>query len=367
MRHLLAMASLCENVASGADPGGSTGRRVCELMRAISYTAGLVIALAVSGCGGGDGERGPGPAPSPGPAPALASTIDTGGSPAAVAAGEGSVWVADNLRGRLLRIDPEVRTQVRSTRAGDGPVAVAVTSGAVWVASADGTVRRFDARTGAATDDPESVPGAAGIAVGEGSVWVTSQSEGTVTRLDPATGRRRGQTIEVGPQPTDIAVGGGGVWVANSEQMNGTVSRIDPDSGEPGDPIKVAKGQVFALTYGEGGVWVAASDEIRGDEIKVTRIDPESSKPEGDFVRLDQPGLPVRLAAGAGAVWLAQAGGADISSGTDSGTLARLDPEARRQIGKATDLPGPPTGVSVGEGGVWVAIGGDGALAEVTP
>jgi len=74
----------------------------------------------------------------------------------------------------------------------------------------------------------------------------------------------------------------------------------------------------------------------------------------------------VRLAAGAGAVWLAQAGGADIS-GADSGTLARVDPEQRRQIGKATGLPGPPTGVSVGEGAVWVAIGGDGALVEVTP
>jgi DNA-binding beta-propeller fold protein YncE len=323
--------------------------------------------LTLAACGGDDAERRPGPGPAPGPAPALAGTVRVGGSPAAVATGLNAVWVADNLGGRLVKVDPRTRRVEQRAAAGKGPVAVAVGAGAVWVASADGTVRRFDAETGLAAGEPERVPGAAGVAVGEGSVWVTSQPDGTVTRLDPATGRRQGPAIEVGPEPTDIAVGGGAVWVANSGQMTGTVSRIDPESGEAGDPIEVARGQVFALTYGEGGVWVAASDELRGDQIEVTRIDPESSKPEGDFVRLDRPGLPVRLAAGAGSVWLAQAGGADISSGADSGTLARVDPEQRRQLGKATGLPGPPTGVSVGEGAVWVAIGGDGALVEVTP
>ena len=124
--------------------------------------------------------------------------------------------------------------------------------------------------------NPRGCPAPPGVAVGEGSAWVTSQPDGTVTRLDPATGRRQGPAIEVGPQPTDIAVGAGAVWVANSGQMNGTVTRIDPETGEAGDPIEVARGQVFALTYGEGGVWVATSDKPRGDQIEVTRIDPES-------------------------------------------------------------------------------------------
>lgn len=333
----------------------------------ISFIAALTGILTLAACGGDDAERRPGPPPAPGPAPALVGTIRLGGSPAAVATGLNAVWVADNLGGRLVKVEPRARRVEQRAAAGQSPVAVAVGAGAVWVASADGTVRRFDAQTGLAAGEPEIVPGAAGVAVGEGSVWVTSQSDGAVTRLDPDTGHRQGRAIKVGPQPTDIAVGGGAVWVANSGQMTGTVSRIDPESGQAGDPIEVARGQVFALTYGEGGVWVAASDELRGDQIKVTRIDPESFKPEGDFVRLDRPGLPVRLAAGAGSVWLAQAGGAGISAGANSGTLARLDPVKRRRIGPAARLPGPPTGVSIGEGGVWVAIGGEGALAEVTP
>ena len=336
-------------------------------MTKIPCIAAVIATLALASCGGGGvDDPKPGPPPAPGPAPALEGSLRVGGSPAAIATGLDGVWVADNLRGRLLKIDPRARRVVQSAGAGRGPVAVAVGADAVWVASADGTVRRYDARTGLATGEPERVPGAAGVAVGEGSVWVTSQSEDTVTRLDPATGRLLGRAIRVGSQPTDIAVGGGAVWAANSGQTDGTVSRIDPDSGEAGDPIEVAKGQVFALTYGEGGVWVAASDELRGDRIQIVRIDPDSSEPEGDLVRLDRPGLPVRLAAGAGAVWAAQAG-AGISAGADSGTLARLDPDARRRVGSLTRLPGAPTGVSVGEGGVWVAIGGDGAVAKVVP
>jgi DNA-binding beta-propeller fold protein YncE len=54
--------------------------------------------------------------------------------------------------------------------------------------------------------------GAAGLAVGAGSVWVANALDGTVSRIDP----RRGEvveTIEVGGLLQDVAVGAGGVWV----------------------------------------------------------------------------------------------------------------------------------------------------------
>ena len=249
---------------------------------------------------------------------------------------------------------------------------MAAAEGAVWVADAGGTVQRFDAATGEATGEPEPVPAPGGIAVGEGAVWVTSQSGGTVTALDPATGRRQGRPIEVGPRPADVAVGGGAVWVANGAQLDGTISRVDPSSRKADAPIDVVgdEGQVFALTYGEGAVWVAGSTEMRGDRVDVLRIDPDSSELEDTLVRLERPGLPVRLATGAGSVWVAQggAGAGGLTGGEGpSGTLARLDPDARRRTGSVTRLPGSPTGVSVGEGGVWTAIGGDGAVVRAEP
>jgi len=293
-----------------------------------------------------------------------------GGSPTAVAAALGSVWVVDSVRGQLLRVDPRSGEVVGRSPAGRAPVAVAAGDGAVWVAGAGGTVQRFDAATGEPTGTAERVPAPGGIAVGEGAVWVTSQSGGTVTALDPSTGRRQGRPIEVGPRPADVAVGGGAVWVANGAQMDGTVSRVDPGSRKAEEPIEVVDGQLFALTYGEDGVWAAGSSEMRGDRIDVLRIDPDSSEVDDKLVRLDRPGLPVRLAAGAGSVWVAQggAGAGGLTGGEGpSGTLARLDPDERRRTGSVARLPGPPTGVSIGEGGVWTAISGDGAVVRAEP
>ena len=50
------------------------------------------------------------------------------------------------------------------------------------------------------------------IAVGSGSVWVSNTSDGTVSRIDPASGRVVA-TIPVGPNPGAIVVGEGSVWV----------------------------------------------------------------------------------------------------------------------------------------------------------
>jgi DNA-binding beta-propeller fold protein YncE len=50
-----------------------------------------------------------------------------------------------------------------------------------------------------------------------------------------------------------IDTGSGSVWVAN--RVTGTVSRIDPTSGRIVERIKVAK-RVGDLVVGEGAVWV---------------------------------------------------------------------------------------------------------------
>ena len=52
------------------------------------------------------------------------------------------------------------------------------------------------------------------------------QNDNTVTRIDPATGKVAGAAIPVGNRPSDVAVGGGAVWVAN--QGDDSVTRIAP-------------------------------------------------------------------------------------------------------------------------------------------
>jgi YVTN family beta-propeller protein len=61
-------------------------------------------------------------------------------------------------------------------------------------------------------------------------------------------------TIAVGDAPASIAVDGNAVWVAN--RGDGTVSRIDPGTGRVVRTIKVGKG-VDGVAAGEGAVWVS--------------------------------------------------------------------------------------------------------------
>jgi YVTN family beta-propeller protein len=57
--------------------------------------------------------------------------------------------------------------------------------------------------------------GGSGIATGGGSVWVTNEFDGTVSRIDPRTNLIVA-TIPVGGSPHDVVVSGGSVWLAGS-------------------------------------------------------------------------------------------------------------------------------------------------------
>ena len=55
-----------------------------------------------------------------------------------------------------------------------------------------------------------------GLATGDGAVWVTDNDQGTLLRIDPATGVIV-STIRVGGHPRGIAVGAGRIWVSLDE------------------------------------------------------------------------------------------------------------------------------------------------------
>ena len=120
-----------------------------------------------------------------------------------------------------LPVDPTTRTRIDVFAEG-----VAVGEGSVWVS---GDV--LNRGCGGSTRSPGGEPGdrAAGgpvaVAVGEGAVWVANQLDDSVTRVDARTGRV-GPTIAVGREPVALAAAKGLVWVAN--RLDATVSRIDP-------------------------------------------------------------------------------------------------------------------------------------------
>lgn len=251
----------------------------------------------------------------------------------------------------------------------------------------------------------------AGIAAGEGAVWVTAVNGDTLARIDPATNEVRAE-IPVGDSPEGVTTGDGFVWVVN--QGDGTLSKIDPASNEVVDTVRLgeAPGQgpleealglpdrsflegFDELAFGEGAVWAVGTDGL-------ARVDPESLEvttwsPEqldlGQVV--GSPSDPDDVAAGGGRVWLSvavpndlfafdpatgqserQVGGGDgVAFGEDAvWTLYDIDGELIRSepLGDITEeseeieVGEDPDDVAVGEGAVWVPLS-DGRLAKVDP
>ena len=98
---------------------------------------------------------------------------------------------------------------------------------------------------------------------------MTNPDAGTVTRIDPSEQEVR-DSIQVGENPTGIAVGGGAVWVVNSGGPS--VSRISPGTDEVVDTIPVGNGPA-GIAFGEGSVWV--TNRFDGT---ISRIDPDGGE-----------------------------------------------------------------------------------------
>ncbi len=189
--------------------------------------------------------------------------------------------------------------------------------------------------------------GALRIAVGEDAIWVTSGADGTLTRIDPEAVAVAGAPVRLDLGIAGVAVGDGSVWV--SSPRRGQVLEVDPDSGRVVARVPVG-GRPGAIVAGGGRIWVA--DE-RGAGI--TAINPRGA---GVFKRGIAPrATPLRLAAGAGALW---------ASSASTGSIRRVDfgtatSEAPIVVGRG------PAGVTVGGGLVWVANSRANAVTRVDP
>ena len=184
------------------------------------------------------------------------------------------------------------------------------------------------------------------LAAGSDAVWVTSEREGTLTRLDPESGDVIGKPIPLGPGIAGVAVGSKWVWVTDPERHQ--LLRVDPATRRVRRIHLAAKPGAIAL--GGGRVWVA--DE--GGE-GITAVNPEGAR----VYRAGLPphAAPLRLASGAGGLW---------ASSTTTGTVRRID------LGTlGTDPPIPagrgPAGLTVAGGLVWVADNRGGTVSVVDP
>ena len=400
----------------------------------IVIVGGFLIAVVVIGCGSGPGnidERG-------GERSAAATNEETtapkGDRPKAQTAqkpvgfdaevvsplgqanvpagfGEGSLWATDfdpsagcdDVKGvgeaacggeppktLLKRVDPrtgEVVAAIPFSLMPAGIMQVAVGAGSVWVSNGyssrgptprwpSDVVLRIDPRTKRVVDripvDPPT-----GLAFGHGSVWVTSASYGTLSRIDPKSGEVVAK-IDVDRGAGDIAAdeSSGAVWVAGltlnyDKPENNKLSRVDPATNRVVAEIPIRAGVRYVggadkVAVGEGAVWVLSSD------ARLLKVDPTTNEVAGMVSVGDSSS---HLAVYGGGVWAMVQASAPRkppkpgrSKMISAFRLVRVDPRTMHVV--ASEYLRPfysiaPGGLAAGGGYVWFSSGG--GLARVSP
>ena len=273
----------------------------------------------------------------------VTATLRVGIKPFEIAAGGGSIWVADADSGELSRIEPATNgvtsIDLRTGRSRNlAPWAVAYADSRIWVTTLDfnaqlnaidGLLLVIDPATGAITDEVRVGAGATGLALGFGSAWVSNTEDRTVLRIDEAT-LEVTETIKVGASPGTVAVSETGVWVADTDDE--TVSMIDPATNKVVKTVELGP-QLRAMAVGERGVWVSGQDALY-------LLDAGS----GDILeRLGLAGI-AGLAAGGGKIWATEGLGTRV---------LEID-EAAAEVVESVTLDTNSWGIAELDGTLWV-------------
>jgi DNA-binding beta-propeller fold protein YncE len=229
---------------------------------------------------------------------------------------------------------------------GQGPLRIAVGERSVWVTSArDGTLTRIESVSGHVIRKLRLERGIAGVAVGERSVWVASPRTGEVLRIDGDVGTVEDR-IEVGGRPGALVFGGDRVWVADEDGRG--VTAINAQGGRVFKRGIAPHTSPLRLAVGAGGVWVssAATGTVRRIDLGTALAGPPALVGRG----------PSGVTVAAGVVWVA-------NSRSDS--VTRIDPVTRAPLGEPIPVGGRPGGIDAGTSFVWVANAKDDSVSRI--
>jgi YVTN family beta-propeller protein len=249
--------------------------------------------------------------------------------------------------GTVSRIDPATDRVVRTQAIGQVVGGIATGAGAVWASEPiAGTISSINPRSGRPLPTKISGGGRLGapgpVAVGYGAVWIgvdvpadqlvryDPQARGVVARIRDVN---IGDLKSVGTSG-GVAVGGGSVWVSAPDTNE--VLRVDPARNAIAGRIPIADGPA-AIAFGDGAAWVV----VPADDT-VWRIDAsdQTTRP----IRVGR--FPTGVAVGEGAVWVAN---------EFAGTVSRVDPASNRLV-TTIKVGHSPGAVAVGYGKVWAAV-----------
>ena len=252
----------------------------------------------------------------------------------AMTLGRGKPAVVAIRANTLLELDPRTNRIVASFPVARAATSLDATAGALWVASErERTVSRIDLATRRVTTIGEPHPVTFLVHDDRGNIYASGFDFPIVWQIDPHTVQIV-RSFRVRTRAVGLASGGGSVWVV--DRFANAVTRIDLAERRVAETIKTGVNPLGAA-FGYGALWVA-----NGDSGTVAVIRPGA--PKAILVR-NIPS-PFGISAGAGGIWVA-------SNGMHA--VYRVDPDTHAVVARI-DL-GTPTDflytVSAGPHGVW--------------
>jgi DNA-binding beta-propeller fold protein YncE len=232
-------------------------------------------------------------------------------------------------------------------RLGTPPLRLDAGPQAVWVTSEkDGTLTRLDPETGEVVGEPRQLGvGISGVAVGSKWLWVTNPRRKELLRLDPRSGQVL-KTIAVPGELGPIALGGGRVWLA--DEAGRGITAVNAEGGHvyrSGLPPQAPR---LRLAWGAHGLWATIADAGT-----VRRLDP-ATLVAGEPIRVGHG--PAGVTVAGGFVWVAN---------SRSGTVSKVDPSIRQLLGAPIEVGGHPGGIDAGTDTVWVANRADDTVTRI--
>jgi YVTN family beta-propeller protein len=257
------------------------------------------------------------------------------GTPAAIAALDGSLWIADPSSDAVARLDLD-RESVIDRIAITNPGALAVGGGSVWVARVPGdSVSRIDPETGTVTQTIQlGRARATALDFDERLLWIADGAGSSLLAVAPSTGRIH-RSLAVDLRPSALAVGKGTIWAADYGAA--AIAQVDLRTGRTLATIGVGNGPA-ALAIGQGAVWIANKLDST-----VSRVNPATGSVAATIPVASGPNS-IEIAGDS--VW--------VTSQYD-GSVSRID-ATRNVVVETIPLGGGPTALAVSDGDLWAGV-----------
>jgi len=230
------------------------------------------------------------------------ATIKIGGTADWVLVTDNAIWVASTKPYAVLRIDPATNKIVATVKvSGEACSGLAFGFGSIWVpiCGEKAELVRIDGAKNTVSSTLPIAPAApeGGIATSEDSVWMVTDKNGTLNRIDPSTNGVR-QRISIPPGSYNPVFSNGIVWITGVESS--VLTAVDADSGKVLESVAVGLKPRF-LAAGGGYIWT-----LNQGDGTVSRVNERNRKVTatirvgipgagGDIPDADRPHCPPRV------------------------------------------------------------------------